>query len=133
MKEEQGLVLAVTKQLATVRVGRHAECSSCGACGGSRQVIIEALNKLGAQPGQRVRFAIREQNVLTGAFVVFVLPLLLAAIGAGGGWLVGRTDNYAIGSGLIFFVLGLIMVKLFDRRVAHKQNLKPVIIEILRD
>lgn len=133
MKEEQGLVLATVNQLATVRIGRHAECSSCGACGGSRQVTIEALNQLGAQPGQRVRFAMREQNVLAGAFVVFVLPLLLAAVGAGSGWWLGQTDNYAIGGGIIFFVLGLVLVKIFDRRVAHRQNLKPVIIEILRN
>ena len=50
MKEEEGLVIGVSPQAgtATVKVGRHAECSACGACAGSRQLTVEAVNGPGA-------------------------------------------------------------------------------------
>ncbi len=82
MKQEQGLVIELKDGLARIKVGRHTECVSCGACPSSQHVMVEAINPLGAKPGQRVKFELQEQHMLTGAFVVFVLPLLCAALGA---------------------------------------------------
>lgn len=138
MKQEEGLVVKVQDGLASIKVGRHAECSGCGACPSSRQVMVEAVNRIGAQPGQRVRFAMQEAHVLTGAFVVFVLPLLSAAVGAVLGWqlAIGIGEDYPFwaeaGAGF-FFVLSLFTIRLFDRQVAKQQRLKPVIVEILDD
>ncbi|MCR5756764.1 MAG: SoxR reducing system RseC family protein [Selenomonas sp.] len=136
MKQEQGIVLETIGDLAKVRIGRHEECGSCGACAGAQHVVVDAVNPLGAQAGQRVRFAFREENVLTGAFVVFILPLLFGGLGAVvGHWLArlfeleGNTP-YILGA-VFFFLLALVLVKLFDRRAAKEQALKPVIIEIL--
>ena len=42
MKQEQGIVLETADGMAKVRIGRHAECGSCGACGGARQVVVDA-------------------------------------------------------------------------------------------
>ena len=74
--------------------------------------------------------------MLTGAFVVFVLPLLCAALGAVLGWQLGpwagQTGDAPIVLGaVIFFLLSLAAVKAFDRRAARNQGLKPVIIEII--
>jgi sigma-E factor negative regulatory protein RseC len=100
--------------------------------------MVEAVNRIGAKPGQRVRFAMQESQVLTGAFVVFVLPLLAAAVGAVLGWqlAIGVGGEFAFwtkfGAGFLF-VLSLVAIKLFDRQVAKKQRMKPVILEILED
>lgn len=136
MKQEQGTVLEVFGGLAKIRVGRHAECVSCGACASNRHVIVEAVNALGAQPGQRVVFAMQEQQVLTGAFVVFVLPLLAAGAGGLAGWetaLHFAADGScgAVAGGVLFFLLSLAFVKFFDRRAAKNQEAKPVITKIL--
>lgn len=138
MKEEEGLVIQTQAGLARIRVGRHAECSSCGACPSSRHVMVEAVNRIGAKSGQRVRFAMQETHVLTGAFVVFVLPLLSAAVGAVLGWqlAIGIGEDFAFwaeaGAGF-FFILSLFTVRFFDRQVAKNQGMKPVILEILDD
>ena len=72
------------------------------------------------------------------AFVIFVLPLLAAALGAVLGWqlAIGVGGEFAFwtkfGAGF-FFVLSLVAIKLFDRQVAKKQGMKPVILEILED
>ena len=136
MKQEQGIVLETAGEMAKVRIGRHAECGSCGACGGAQQVVVEAANPVGAVVGQRVLFAFREEQVLTGAFVVFILPLLFGGAGAVIGHFVAPLLDasgslpYVIGA-LIFFLIALGLVKKFDRRAARDKATKPVIIEIL--
>lgn len=138
MKQEQGLVIEVHDGMARIKVGRHEECTGCGACPSSRHVMVEAVNRVGAQPGQRVRFELREQHMLLGAFVVFVLPLLAAGAGAVLGWLIGPgagvgADYAAPAGAAALFVLSLPAVKYFDRRAGRNQELKPVILEILDD
>ena len=90
MKTEQGLVLEVIKDVAKIKVGRHNDCKNSGACPGEDSVIISANNKVGAKPGQRVVFEVKEENVLMGAFVVFVLPLIAVFVGALLGNFVGK-------------------------------------------
>lgn len=136
MKQEQGMVMSVADGLAHVKVGRHEDCSGCGACASSRNVFVDAVNRVGAQPGQRVRFAVQEEKVLLAAFMVFVLPLLAAALGAAAGWQAalsyGWEEDYAMGIGaLVFFLLSWLLVRCYDRRVSRNQQGKPVIIEIL--
>ena len=142
MKQEQGMVIQAADGLARIKVGRHAECVSCGACASSRHVIVEVVNTLGACPGQRVVFVMPEQQVMTGAFVVFALPLLAAVIGILAGWEMALwltvdgvvSSSYgAAAGGVFFFLLSLVFVKSFDRRVARRQKEKPVITEILED
>lgn len=136
MKQEQGIVLETDGQRAKVKVGRHEECGSCGACGGAQNVVIEATNSLGAEAGQRVRFEFREEKVLTGAFVVFILPLIFGGIGAVIGHFVAPLLDangslpYVLGA-LIFFLIALGLVRKFDQRAAKDQAAKPVIVEIL--
>ena len=129
MKEEEGLVIGVSPQAgtATVKVGRHAECSACGACAGSRGP--------GAVVGQRVKFAMQEQQMLKGAFVVFLLPLILAGAGGILGWQMGyggeAEDLYPLGLGFLGFCLGSGLVKWYDKRAAARQKEQPVITEII--
>ncbi len=142
MKQEEGIVLELRGKLAHIRVGRHEECVSCGACGGAQNVTVDAVNELGAQPGQHVKFEMQETNVLTGAFMVFILPLLAAALGGFLGWQLGISRGMDVleqeslrnpmvaGAGLFFF-LSLIIVKLYDRRAGNRRQSRPVIVEIL--
>ena len=136
MKTEQGIVVEVIDNVAKIRVGRHNDCKNCGACPGSDSVIISATNKLGAKPGQRVAFQMKEVNVLRAAFVVFILPLLAIFIGALLGGVIGGYIGLnihvfqAIG-GIFTFLLSLVFIKLFDRATTKSQKTQPVIISIL--
>jgi len=137
LKEEEGLVIKVNPDegTATVKVGRHEECSACGACAGSRQLTVEAVNEAGAALGQRVKFCLQEQQMLKGAFVVFMLPLLLAGAGGIVGWQLGyggeAEDLYPLGLGFLGFCLGSCMVKWYDKRAAARMKEQPVITEII--
>ena len=138
MKEEEGLVIKVNLAdgTATVKVGKHDECSACGACAGSRQLTVEAVNGPGAALGQRVKFRMQEQHMLKGAFIVFILPLLMAGMGAYLGWSLFDDGGpgsglYVSSTGIIGFVLGAAFVKWYDRRASMRQKEQPVITEII--
>ena len=138
MKKEQGVILSTEGKIAHIRVGRHEECSGCGACPSARHVMIDAVNPLGAVKGQRVSFEFREEQMLLGAFVVFLLPLLSAGMGAFFGWeiaiLQGMAEyeaSFSIAGAAMAFLVSLIVVKLFDRKAARDKRKKPVIVEIL--
>ena len=45
MKTEQGWVIEADGSMAKIRVGRHADCSSCGACASAQNMVIDALNR----------------------------------------------------------------------------------------
>lgn len=136
MKLEQGVILELIGDEAKIKVGRHSDCSSCGGCAGAQHIIIDALNPVDAQVGQRVELELKETNVLVGAFTVFVIPLVAAFLGAVFGWYLGEQYGYnvihsAVAGGIIVFLLSLVWVKLFDRSVAADQKSKPCITRIL--
>ena len=136
MKTEQGLVIEVIDDVAKIKVGRHSDCSNCGACPGNNSVIISANNKVGAKVGQRVVFEVKEVNVLIGAFVVFILPLIAAFIGVLLGRFIGKYIGFNINvfqiiGGIIAFLLSMIFVKLFDRSATGSEKSQPTIIRIL--
>lgn len=136
MKIEEGIIIEVVDNIAKVKVGRHSDCSNCGACPGSNSVIIDANNKIGAKLGQRVEFEVKETNVLSGAFIVFVMPIIVAFIGVLCGrflatYIGANINAFQIAGGIIAFLLSLIFIKLFDKAATLSEESKPVIIRIL--
>ena len=93
-------------------------------------MIISANNKIGAKVGERVTFEMKEVNVLKGAFIVFVLPLIVAFMGVILGGFIGKYIGFNINisqiiGGIIAFLLSMIFVKLFDR--AYQVKSQPAI------
>lgn len=137
MKEEQeGLVIEVIDDVAKIKAGRHNDCKNCGACPGDNNIIISANNKLGAKPGQRVVFEMKQVGVLKATFIVFVLPIISAFIGVGLGMLLGKYFNsninlFEIAGGILAFALSLIVVKLYDKAANADSKSKPVVTRIL--
>lgn len=134
MQEEEGFVLDSADGVAHVRVGRHRECVSCGACGAARQAVVEAKDALGTAPGDFVRFSVPEHSVVLGSLIVFAVPVALALVLGVCGALVeggGTVANGTLG-GLVGAAVGLAIgggiVRWFDRRAAAQQ---PRIVEIL--
>ena len=136
MKTEQGTVIEVIDNVAKIKVGRHSDCSNCGACPGDNSIIITANNEIGAKVGQRVAFEVKEANVLIGAFAVFVLPLIAAFVGVLLGRLIGQYTGsninvFQITGGIITFLLSMVLVKLFDISATGNEKSQPTIINIL--
>ena len=136
MKTEQGLVIEVIDEEAQIKVGRHNDCKNCGACPGNDSVIIIANNQVGAKPGQRVLFEVKEKSILKAAFIVFILPLVALFTGV----MLGGVSGEYIGinirmlqimGGIIAFLLSLAVIKVFDKATSKSDKSKPVIVRIL--
>ena len=94
MKVEEGTIISLLDNgLAEIKVGRHSDCIACGACDGANDIVVKALNPVGAKVGQHVSFELRETNIVVGAFVCFIMPLLVAVIGAFLGYLAGQNGS----------------------------------------
>ncbi|WP_406542617.1 SoxR reducing system RseC family protein [Clostridium ljungdahlii] len=78
----------------------------------------------------------KDANMLWAAFIVYILPLIGILIGALiGTWIGGKLGHslreFQIGGGVLFFILSLIYIKIFDRSTSKNESKKPVITKIL--
>ncbi|WP_297421997.1 SoxR reducing system RseC family protein [Clostridium sp.] len=136
MKTEQGFIIEVIDDVAKIRVGRHSDCKNCGACPGNESIIITANNQIGAKPGQRVVFEVKEANVLRAAFIVFILPLIIIFVGAILGGFLGEYIGQGIIrsrviGGIAAAIVSFILVKKFDKVTEESGKSQPIIIKIL--
>jgi len=137
MKVEEGTIIEVTGNIAKIRVGKHSDCVSCGACPGSDSPIIEADNKIGAKVGQRVLYEVVDTYKVKSALIIFAAPLLIAFLGVLAGGVIAESAGWEILTGKIIggiaaFVIAGILIKLFDRHVGKKANALPEIKSIVR-
>lgn len=136
-KQQEGIVLEVMNgNLAKVKTSRHNDCENCGACPGNSAMVLEALNDIGAKPGQRVAIEVKEINMLKAAFIVYILPLIAVFVGAMiGGNFAERLGSevlwWQIAGGIIAFILSVIYIKYFDHAARTDVKMQPVIVRIL--
>ena len=129
MKIEEGTIISIKeKGTAEIKVGRHSDCIACGACEGAENIVVTAVD-------QHVKFEFRDVNIVIGAFICFVMPLLVCAAGAFAGHFLALAQGFdtvqtAVIGGIIGFLIGAVGVKLFDRSLSKAENSKPKIIEI---
>lgn len=135
-KQQEGIVLEVVGDMAKVKTSRHNDCENCGACPGNSAMVLEALNPVGAKPGQRVAIEVQEVNMLKAAFIVYILPLIAVFIGAVlGGMLAQRLGNeslwFQVTGGIVAFVLSVVYIKYFDSAARMDVKMQPIIVRIL--
>lgn len=135
-RENEGVVIEVSGDMARVKSNRHGDCKNCGACPGDNATVLDVQNPLGAKPGQRVSFEIKETNMLKAAFIVYIMPLIAIFLGTiAGTWLGEKTGQsirmFQIGGGILAFILSIIYVKIFDKSTQSNKKMIPIITRIL--
>lgn len=64
-----------------LKVLRDSSCGDCATCGGcaasGKELTVEAENRIGAKPGDRVRIETSDKNAVLPLLTVFLLPVLL--------------------------------------------------------
>ncbi|WP_371371544.1 SoxR reducing system RseC family protein [Sporomusa aerivorans] len=136
-KEQEGIVLETAGGMAKVKASRHSDCENCGSCPGNTAIVVDALNPVGAQRGQRVALEVKEVNMLKAAFIVYILPLVMILAGAFAGSFLANEQQainpvwYQIGGGFLAFVLSIVYIKYFDRNARANDKMRPVITRIL--
>jgi len=132
---EVGLVTKLKGEFASVRIGRHSACGSCGKCGMSqnqKHVDFFVKNTLGAKPGDNVVLDIKEANTLKLSVVAYVIPLVLGLLA----FFVGILLEWPDWANFLMFVGGCAVayaiVALIDRRKKHQWVQSPDMVEIVK-
>jgi sigma-E factor negative regulatory protein RseC len=132
MQQQEGIVIEVNGRAAKVKTSRHNDCENCGACPGNSAIVLDAYNPVGAKPGQRVAVEVQEVNMLKAAFIVYILPLVAAGIGAVAGLYFGRgVLLWQIIGGGAAFILSIWYIKHFDYNARMNEKMRPIITKII--
>jgi len=141
MIEEIGVVTSIEGSTAHVDVPKKSTCEGCtaGTCiTGEKSMEIIAINKAGAEVGQKVRVLVHSYAYMRGTMIVYGIPALALVLGAVFGkeimaWFFEGADPDTLSAifGFGFLTLSIIGVKIWSNRKTSKAELTPVIEEIL--
>ena len=143
MIEEQGRVVAVEAGAVWVETLRKTTCSSCSAsagCGqglmdklgvGRGRGLVRALCGLQLQVGDAVTIGVREDLLVRGSLLLYLLPLaglftmalLVQALGA--------SEPGIIVAGLSGLALGWALVRWRSRQTVDDPDSQPVVLRVL--
>lgn len=97
------------------------DCHKCSGCGAAKEaVVFTADNPIGARRGDLVKVESATGPVMKAAVVLYVIPLVLFFLGYYLGTLPG---NFGVLGGGLGFVLGVLIVVVYDRKVVKKADL----------
>ncbi len=112
----KGKVIAHSGELATIKVCHGEYCVGCGMHDPTQtHVEFEAEDPIGVEVGQHVEFEAKKGRMFFAVLLVFWLPLLFLALGAGIGYgfasALEMTNSWLpIIFTAVFFVLGIVIV-----------------------
>lgn len=102
------------------------DCHKCAGCGAAQQtVVFEAVNAIGAIPGQTVTVRSSSGPVLAAAAVLYLMPVMMFFLGYLLGTMLWQWGALAGG---IAFAFGIALAAVYDRKVVRKQKIEYTII-----
>lgn len=132
-----GVVTGLEGKYAKVVMKRHSSCGSCNACKMGQedaQLEIKVFNEVDAKVGQRVSVNMNDTDVLSAAFIVYVMPLLALL----GGIIIGNLvltllgvveykDLYLAIIGFVTMAVTFLLIKRREDKFKNNRKLIPVI------
>jgi positive regulator of sigma E activity len=131
---EQGQIVRVEKDKLVVKMDAGSGCHSCGlnhcchSIGGSGRELTLRNPGGSYKPGDTVEIEISPRSVLTAAFLVFLLPLILSVSVYVLVYQSTRNTGYGLLAFFISFGLSEALVAGIDRLVGRKSYFQPRII-----
>lgn len=131
---ESGKVVKIENGKAKVEVDKKDECSKCGMClfsEGAKSTTFVCDNALGAKEGDEVVLEMAEKGKLSGAILVFLVPLTLIGISAILSLLVIKDQMWMLYLSLTSVVAWFFVLSLIDKKLKNKSGFIPIIIEVV--
>ncbi|WP_101912000.1 SoxR reducing system RseC family protein [Megasphaera vaginalis (ex Bordigoni et al. 2020)] len=135
LKKNTGMIEEVLPNgMAKLQTNRNHLYSPCSSSMCQDNVVIDAVNTIGAVKGQYVEYTIPDNHMVTGAVLCFGLPLFLVLLCTFIGYFAGANLGYDGQSGAIAgFCAGIpvavVAIKTYDKVVKPDGSEK---IEIIR-
>lgn len=143
MIEEQGRVVAVESGAVWVETLRKSTCSSCSVKAGCGQGLLDQLGAIGRRGyvralsnlqlnvGDTIIIGVREDLLVRGSLLVYLLPLFGLFAAAVLAEQVGLSEPWVILSALFGFLLACCVVRWRSRITAGDPALQPVVLRAL--
>ncbi len=136
---ESGIVRYINGNRAAIEIVRpnSEECKSCGVCAGieNKPYLLEAEITPNIYVGQQVTVQVAEGSPYKSMIFLFVLPILNLLIGS----LIGQKihcifpnsqDIRMVFCGFIFFIVTIIVVSIYDRKLRSRKSSRRAIISV---
>lgn len=110
-----------TAQVICVRESAcSGDCHKCSGCGAAKEaIVLTADNPIGAEQGDFVTLRSETGPVLKAAVVLYMIPLILFFAG----YAIGAALNVSGAvTGSLAFVLSIVLIVMYDRRMAKKDS-----------
>ena len=130
--QEQGLVVKIEGNTATVRVDKKDECGKCGMClfpKNASHIDFEAQNDLGVAEGDTVIIQTQKEGKLLGVLLAFLVPLILVGAGVLLGLLVFGNELVALGISVVLVIVWYVVLSFIDKKLKKSMGFKPTIIQ----
>lgn len=131
---EIGQVIAVEKDLATVKFEQKSACGKCNICHNNNDGSnnIELTNNSGAKVGDFVEVAISSKRITQSALIIFGIPLVTMLLGISIAYFMDWKELYLALTGIGALILGFVAVIIIDKLIAKKKSFNPQIIKIIK-
>lgn len=96
------------------------DCHKCSGCGAAKEsILLTADNPIGAGVGDLVNLRSETGPILKAAMVLYMMPLVLFFAGYA---LAAALNCSGALFGALAFVLSIVLIVIYDRRMAKKDN-----------
>jgi len=146
MLEEYGNVVELKgKEVAVVLCQKGSFCKNCASMQSchvsddNRSMLVEALNVIGANVGDKVRLVTSSKSFLQSSFLLYIVPLIALVVGAVAGYAVGSRMTAGPDPNLLAailgtaFLVGSFFVIRIGSRAIPKEAFMPRIVAVLTD
>jgi len=131
--KEQGKVIRIVKEdIAEVSFSPKSACAKCGLChrASGGEMVILALNEIGAKIGEGVEVEIPEVQFIKSSFLIFIFPIISLIVF----YLIGFVISGDQGVGALSSILGLILaaflLKMYDLYIVKGKPIARIINKI---
>lgn len=129
------IVELIDESTAKILMTKHTDCGKCGACdlGKDMDMMTIAQNDVNAKVGDMVQVSMETKNILSAAFIMYVIPLiaLLTGIILGSKLFSGdKSEVMALFFGFLLLAITYFLIKLNEKRYTKKY--KAVITKIIK-
>lgn len=124
---ETGVVESVLGDCAVVMIVRKSACGeSCGSCSGKCRLTgnkINAVNSVGAKRGDLVTVETATASILTKAFIVYILPLIIFFMGYFFVMSISANEALSVVIAIFMFVTVFIVLHILDKKNKFKTEI----------
>ncbi len=137
--KEIGRVVSVKGNAAVVALPVSGECDRCGICTAAKNgkdVLLLARNGAGAREGDAVEIEIGAARVVTAAFIIYMIPVIMTIVGflVGNAITGGAGDaNLPIVLAVVFLIVSFFGVWMYDLRLRKVERRQAVVTRVLTE